>query len=315
MNINSHDRFEELLNEHKPELKKSTRARYLSNYNSILRKLGHDPNWHTGYPTEFNNPTSVIDKISAGISDNTLKSYIGTLAVYCQLAGYPEDICEAYGKGRDILQDRYNNRLRDGVLSEKEEANMVDVKFIDDLIEKLDKEQPESSMTKSDYNKKLHVYILKLMRELPIRNELASVDIVYRSQLKDHPTGNILVITKRWCKSKPYLLIRDHKTDTKFGAKKIPLNDDMEMLVRDYLNWSKNPEHLISKYSGEKFTSNAFSIFLTNIFKKHLGKNISSQMLRKIILTDKYRDIKDQMHKDAEIFGHSVATQQHVYVK
>ena len=315
MNVNSHEYFDQLLLEHKPDIKKSTKARYLSNFNSILRKLGLDPKFHTGFPTEFNDPAQVIGKLGNGISDNTLKSYVGTLAIYTKLAGYPEEIVLAYGQGRDILQSRYTHRLTNGELTEKELKNMVKLTVIDELIEKLDSEQPKSSMTKSDYNLKLSVYILKLMRALPIRNELASVDIVYKTQLKDHPTGNVCVLTKRKCKTKPYLLIRDHKTSKKVGDKKIVLDDYLEDLIRDYLTWSKNPAYLISKYTGDKFNSNSFSIFLTTIFKKNLGKNISSQMLRKIILTDKYSTIKDQMQQDAAIYGHSVDVQQNIYVK
>ena len=38
-------------------------------------------------------------------------------------------------------------------------------------------------------------------------------------------------------------------------------------------------------------------------------------MLRKIYLSSKYSNVKEEMEKDAHIMGHSVETQQKVYVK
>ena len=46
-----------------------------------------------------------------------------------------------------------------------------------------------------------------------------------------------------------------------------------------------------------------------------MNKNISTTMLRKIVLSDKFADVKKEQEEMAEITGHSVATMNKVYVK
>jgi hypothetical protein len=43
------------------------------------------------------------------------------------------------------------------------------------------------------------------------------------------------------------------------------------------------------------------------------GKNISTNMLRKMYVSHKYGDMKEEMDKDAKALGHSVNIQQSVY--
>ena len=67
--------------------------------------------------------------------------------------------------------------------------------------------------------------------------------------------------------------------------------------------------------TGKPLTRNGISQLLLKTFKQRLGKNISTTMLRKIYLSSKYQNVKEEMEKDAHIMGHSVETQQKVYVK
>ena len=46
-----------------------------------------------------------------------------------------------------------------------------------------------------------------------------------------------------------------------------------------------------------------------------MSKNISTTMLRKIVLSDKFADVKKEQEDMAEVTGHSVATMNKVYVK
>ena len=80
-----------------------------------------------------------------------------------------------------------------------------------------------------------------------------------------------------------------------------------------WLNINKTKHLLITK-KREKMTTNNLSHYLVRVFSPS-GKKISSQMLRKIHLTEKFGDIQKEMKKEAEAMGHSMATQQKVYVK
>jgi hypothetical protein len=46
-----------------------------------------------------------------------------------------------------------------------------------------------------------------------------------------------------------------------------------------------------------------------------MNKSISTTLLRKIYLSSKYADVKEEMEADANMMGNSVGVQQSVYVK
>lgn len=72
---------------------------------------------------------------------------------------------------------------------------------------------------------------------------------------------------------------------------------------------------LFKTSTGKPLTRIELSKVLLKYSKKYMGKSISSTLLRKIYLSSKYSDVKDEMEKDSKVMGHSVATQQSVYVK
>ena len=62
-------------------------------------------------------------------------------------------------------------------------------------------------------------------------------------------------------------------------------------------------------------TRNALSQLLLKQSHRLIGKKISSTLMRKIYLSDKYGEMKEEMEKDAKIMMHDKATAQSVYVK
>ena len=62
-------------------------------------------------------------------------------------------------------------------------------------------------------------------------------------------------------------------------------------------------------------TRNAISQLLTKQSQRLIGKKISSTMMRKIYLSDKYSEVNDEKEKDAKIMGHDVKTANLVYTK
>jgi len=62
-------------------------------------------------------------------------------------------------------------------------------------------------------------------------------------------------------------------------------------------------------------TRNAISQLLSKQSNRLIGKKISSTMLRKIYLSDKYADVNDEKEKDSQVMMHDVGTAQLVYTK
>jgi hypothetical protein len=72
---------------------------------------------------------------------------------------------------------------------------------------------------------------------------------------------------------------------------------------------------LFTSSTGKPYTRNALSQLLLKTSQKYLGKNISTTMIRKIVLSDLFADNKKKQQEMAEITGHSVSTMNNVYVK
>ena len=66
--------------------------------------------------------------------------------------------------------------------------------------------------------------------------------------------------------------------------------------------------------SGEPITTNYLTKQLQRITKEGLGKSISTTMIRKIYAS-KYAKKNKKQKEDAKMMGHSVSTQNSVYVK
>ena len=113
------------------------------------------------------------------------------------------------------------------------------------------------------------------------------------------------------------MVMNEYKTSKKYGEKNIPVDKDIEKLIRSYIKslGIKNGDVLFTSSTGKELSRNALSQLLTKTSKKHLGKSISTTMMRKIVVSDKFGDVKKEQAELASIMMHDVQTQNLVYVK
>lgn len=208
---------------------------------------------------------------------------------------------------RDKLQGEINAVVKENNVTDKQKEVMNAIKWQDivDLTETLREDRDKSP-------KALEDYLLVALMNPPLRNDLQDVRITRNGR---DCQDNCIWLPKGKKKTAT-LYIRDHKTTSR-GGKPIIRKLDAE-LTADLNNLAKDGRsHLFKDRSGKPYTSSSFTHRLNSIFKKHLGFNISSTLLRKLYLTDKYKDYKKvqrEMAKDADQMGHSVGTQQEHYV-
>jgi len=55
--------------------------------------------------------------------------------------------------------------------------------------------------------------------------------------------------------------------------------------------------------------------FISKTFQDILKKPVGIQMLRKSYLSNKYGNTLEEMKSDSDLMGHSLATQQGIYIK
>ena len=157
--------------------------------------------------------------------------------------------------------------------------------------------------------------IYNILLKIPLRNDLAGMEAISRTKYnslskEDKETDNYMVVDK----NRITLILNEYKTSRKYKQKDISVPKELEKIIRIYLK--KNGMGVLFKSStGKPLTRNALSQLLLKTSQKYLNKNISTTMIRKIVLSDLFADTKKEQEKMAEITGHSVATMNNVYVK
>ena len=254
-----------------------------------------------------------LDKVLAHVMDSDKKTRTkhNKLNAIISVAKHNPDAVDgdvtAIKKARDKLQKEINDSVNDNNLNERQSTVLNNISMDD--IYKL-KDKLESDKDKSERN--LENYVLLSLMIPPLRNDLQDVKIVRGEKA---PKGKINTIHVP-STGKATLSIKDHKTTSRGGKPIIrELDDELSNAVRKLID-DKRTHLFVNKY-GQPLSDSAFSHRMGDMFKKYTGHNITSTILRKIYLSDKYGDIKKkqtEMKKDAQDMGHTVETQQKYYV-
>ena len=276
-------------------VKGNSAEQYLKTYISLIKK------------SDANNPHELLHYINnLGIKDRTKHNYLNSIvSLYKHNPDLIEGDITEIKKERDRLQRVINKAVKEDNITERQRKVMDSVNWadIERLGDKLYDARDESDMAREDY-------VLLALMNPPLRNDLQEVRISHnRTDCRD----NCILLPKN---GQVVLYIRDHKTTSRGGKPIIrKLDSKIGAEVRKLAEDGRT--HLFVDRTGAPFSSSAFTHKFNKLFQKHLGVPISSTILRKLYLTDKYSDVKkraSEMNRDAEQMGHSVATQQANYV-
>ena len=147
-------------------------------------------------------------------------------------------------------------------------------------------------------------------------NDLAGAESITKREYnklstEDKKAKNYLVVEK----GKMFFVLNKFKTQRKYEELKIDVPKDLEKLLRTYIKIN-GMGVLFKSSTGKTLTRNDLSQLLLKYSKRYMdGKSISTTMLRKIVLSDKFADHKKEQEEMAKITGHSVETMNKVYVK
>ena len=123
--------------------------------------------------------------------------------------------------------------------------------------------------------------------------------------LDDKKETNYLVKHKT---NKYFIIINEYKTSKRYGEKKIQLDEAVLKPLRQYLRHQSSGYLFVNKKS-EPMTSNGITKDLNRIGVKYRGKPFGSSILRHSYLSHKYKDSQKEKEADADLMGHSLATQ------
>jgi len=301
---------------------------YVNNVNNLKNIMTEgeentDENW-------FGDKEKVIKKLNdKNLNFTTVRNYLNAILMYLYVLndeddtkGIHDDLIKSYEYERDKLNLQYDEMNASSVWSDNQEKNMITKKELDDVITQIgleikDMKLKQTLITNVKQKTLLQAYlVLNIHRTLPIRNELGECLVMRKREfnkvIENHKnTKNFLIIEK----NRMYFSFNAYKTAKIYKERVIEIPPHLKKIIRFYLRFFPGEEHLLCKWDKTAIGSNNLSQLLTKQFKKRIGKSVSTTLLRKLYLSDKYLPIKDEMAADANILGHSTATALKVYTK
>jgi hypothetical protein len=280
-------------------------------YASILKNLAKQ------MKVELDSPSAVV-KNYKGILEhlketppNLRKTRLASLIVFVGKHDGAEKALNAFreqmmGDGKKSDEDAKEQKM-----SDKQKENWMDWDAVLEKYEALKKEvTPLLRMDKLDKKQFARVQLfvlLSLMVLIPPRRSLDWTAFKLREVDKDK--DNYLGTVKR----KPTLVFNNYKTAGKTGQQTVEVPKDLHQILKRWMVLNTNDWLLMNYGQLGEITPTQLTQLLYGFF----GKNISTSMIRKIFLTDKYKDIPalKEMEATAEAMGQSLGEALKSYVK
>ena len=217
-----------------------------------------------------------------------------------------------------ILSD-YNEMISTQQKSKKETDNWISMDSLKKIVAKHKRSIKELDLDKKDIWTKsdTQLYQMYMVGVLyteypPLRNDYSNMDIITEANFKKlkKKENNFLVIVSR---NKKYFSLSSYKTDKKFGDKIIEIDSKLNTIINKWLAHNTTGFFLVNAKNSQ-MSDNSLTKLLNKIFESS-KKKISSTLIRHVYLSEKYENTQAQMEADADTMGHSVSTQQNIYVK
>ena len=265
-----------------------------------------------------------LDKVKELLVDktsNTQRNYFNAIIIWLMAVDGDKDLIKEYGDIRDELNKKYEDEQASGKISDKQKENFVEMEELTKMVADMDKEIKSKKLKKKEEltakeRALVQVFVLfSLYTRLPLRNDVSEMGAITKREYnklsdKEKKEHNYLVVNK----ADMFMVLNKYKTAKKYEENKIDISKDLEKILRMWIRM-EGMGILFKSSTGKALSRNAISQLMIKTTKKYLGKSISTTMIRKIYLSSKYADVKEEMEKDAKVMGHDVSTQQKVYVK
>jgi len=303
----------------RPNVKENTVKQYEVNLKK-LQKLYESDNYDF-----LSKPDDVMDKIK-DLHYLSQRNILNAIVVFLMALNHDEKydkLLITYGDLRDELNDKYSDEQKSGVISDKQSKNFTTTEEIFKMINQMaDDLKPIKKKSKDEITKKemqlLQAYVLfNIYSRMPMRNDVAGMTAINQAAYKklseeDKKENNYLVVPS---KGNIYFVLNQYKTAKKYKELDLPIEDkDLRKILRYYLKM--NGMGILFKTStGKPLTRTELSKVLLKYSKKYMDKSISTTLLRKIYLSSKYGNMKEELEKDNKVMGHSKAVALDTYVK
>ena len=299
--------IEETLKENRPNLS----AGSIRTYASILRNLAKQMKVELdGVGAVLKNYKAILEHLKETPA-RLRKTRLASLVVYVGKHEGGEKALEAFrammmSDGKETDEEQKEQKL-----SEKQKANWIDWEAVMEQYEALRKEVTpllkQEKLDKKQFARVQLFVLLSLMVLIPPRRSLDWT--AFKLREVDEEKDNFLKLIKR----KPTLVFNTYKTATKTGQQREEIPKELHLILK---KWEKlNPHEWLLMNYGQ--SGGITPTQLVQLLYSFFGKNISTSMIRKIYLTNKYQAIPalKELEETAEKMGHSVNEMLKSYVK
>ena len=149
-------------------------------------------------------------------------------------------------------------------------------------------------------------FVLRLVTELPFRNDLPTINISKRS-------GNYL---DKSGKSGLKVVMNVFKNSDKVGKRVVNLSRAAAGVIKKFLKFRKKSgvshEFLLTAHNGEPMTKKAYSQMLIKLTNELLGKRVGSRMIRVLFATENKHTIDQSAKVTNDLLHTASQTKQYI---
>ena len=292
--------------------KKPRTDKTINDYMNILKRAGITDVSHLNKLNDVDAMVKNVEERVSAVTSQRLQ-YTAFIAVLEALNLFPDALLK-YRKLQEEGNKQYTEANASATLSKKQEEQFATKKDFDEMVSKMEENITLTKTPNLDDKRKLQdLLLIKLYQKFPVRNELATLIKINKDEFDELGTTrkNYIVFDK----SKMFLSLNEYKTYTTYGENVIKLPMDIKKLFKEWFKYyNPDNDYVFMNMSGEPMTTNYLTKQLQRITQDGLGKSISTTMIRKIYAS-KYAKKNKKQKEDAKMMGHSVATQDKIYVK
>lgn len=285
---------------------KQITASSLNLYKTKLRILNDNkPIKNINYLYSIDTIKNKIDKLKP----NTKRTYIIAITSILKCLTNPDKkpskkLKKLYDDYSKIL-DEYNTTLKDQT-EITEGTKVISNDKIDEIYNEIKLKGTKKEASKQDQQDYL---IISLYTLQPPRR---SKDFIYM-KVVDNYSKDLSKDYNYYDGYKFYYNV--YKTRGKYGEVILEVPKELNIIINNYIkkNNIKNNDFLLTDKNNNDLTknNNKMTLILNRIFKD----NISSSMLRRSFLTNKYGNLRDELKADTDAMATSVSVAQNNYIK
>lgn len=308
------EELKKTIRSYNPHIADSSIRIYALNITKLFKELGGEGDVNVSLFKKTDEVLKHIDEMKG--TDNTKKNKLSSIISYLLASKVDKDIVNKYSNKIASYTDSIEKVKGEMKWSDKEEKNVLSVNDIETYVHLLKSKLPTEPKTYKDFLEWMHYLVSAFHINFPLRNDLGNAEIYTTSEFKKiepNKDTNYLIINLKDLTIK--VILNKYKTKKTYGIIDFQITD--KELVGDFVKYYKLVKPYMIAYNNgdynhslffdrdfKKFTSNEFSRFFQGALHG-TGKDISTTMLRKIVVSNLY-DI-DKVKKMSRIMGHTVS--------